>query len=52
MDWCNPNNNFLYGFKNDLMIYDMLVKNLILIKNIKEIKFEKFCMMAFAGFCL
>jgi hypothetical protein len=34
------------------MIYDMFGTNLILIKNIKEIKFEKFCMMAFVGFCL
>jgi hypothetical protein len=34
------------------MLYDMFVKNLILIKNIKEIKFEIFYMMAFVGFCL
>ncbi len=52
MDY-NFDNNFLYGRWSGPIIYDVLVRNSILvIQNINKVKFEKFCMMTFVRFYL
>jgi hypothetical protein len=50
---CNLRSKFVYGLQNGSMIFDVFVRDLILItKHIKKIKFEFFCIIAFIGFYL
>lgn len=49
----NFGSKFVYGLSNGSMIYDVFVRDLILITyHIKKIKFEIFCIIAFIGIYL